>query len=324
MKKESVYLGIDIGGTNTALGVADRNGQILIEGAFPTQKHKIVSQFITQLVDEIHALLDELNAQFSLAGIGVAAPMGNYFQGTIEGPVNLGWGEVAFVDMLKIHFDLPIAITNDGNAAALGEMKYGAAKGMQNLIVLTLGTGVGAGIVVNGELLYGEEGLAGELGHVIVRPGGRKCGCGRRGCLETYVSAPGMCRTAGILLAESTEKSRLAHVAQSELSARKIHEFANSGDAIANQTFEFTGAVLGEFMANLVISFNPEAIILFGGLTQAGNLLLIPAIKGYRANALNIYKKQVKILISKLNNSHSAILGACVLIENEISKKLQT
>lgn len=319
MLTKEVIIGVDIGGTNTALGVVDASGQILHRALFPTRKAQNADDFIVRLADSIKKLQQKLSQGHVLRGIGIAAPTANYFRGTIEGPANLQWGEVELVKKIKSQFDLPVALTNDGNAAALGEMHYGAARDMKNFVVITLGTGLGSGIVVDGRLVYGENGLAGELGHVAIDPDGRECACGRTGCLETYVSAPGLCRTAFTLLAERIVPSELRNYSPNVLTARKVYELALMGDAIALAAFDYTGQILGQALANTVSNFSPEAIILFGGLAEAGEFLFAPTQKYFERYLLNIYRGRVRLLKSRLQNGQAAILGASLLVANEIA-----
>ncbi len=314
MDKEKLFAGIDIGGTNTALGLISSEGRVLQESSFSTQKYEQSSAFLGRLIDEIEQLLALMPGEFALSGIGAAAPMANFFRGTIESPANLNWGEVAFVKIMQNHFKVKTVITNDGNAAALEEMVFGVAKGMKNFIVLTLGTGLGCGIILNGEIYYGTDGLAGELGHIIVEPGGRDCACGRAGCLETYVSATGICRSASMLMAQKQCASVLHAIPPAVLTAEKIARAADRGDALAGEVFAFTGAVLGPALANLAVIFNPEAIILFGGLAKAGDLLLKPTIDSFRQNSLNIYKREAQVLMADMQDGHSAIRGAAALV----------
>lgn len=316
MKKIKVIAGIDIGGTNTALGLVAENGRILNESSFSTRKYAKSADFMHFLIAEIDKLLQNQTDHCELIGIGAAAPMANYYKGTIESPANLDWGEVQFVKRLQEHFHVRTVITNDGNAAAYGEMIYGSAQGLRNFIMLTLGTGLGGGIILNGEIFYGAEGLAGELGHIIVEPGGRECGCGRAGCLETYVSATGICRTAVMLLAQKQTASVLRRFSPDQITAEKIAQSAAAGDVLAAEAFQFTGRILGPALANIVVTFNPEAIILFGGLAKAGDLLINPTQASFRKHLLNIYKNEPRILISDMQDGHSAIRGAAALVSS--------
>jgi len=248
-------------------------------------------------------------------GIGVGVPNGNYFKGTIEFAPNLPWrGVVPLASLIQDAFTLPTVLTNDANAAAIGEMTYGAARGMKDFIMITLGTGLGSGIVVNGQLVYGHDGFAGELGHVIVFPEGRRCGCGRKGCLETYVSATGIVRTIHELLQSRHIPSLLRDMNPTAITSKTIRDAALKGDALAIEAFEFTGKILGQQLANFVAFSSPEAIILFGGLTRAGDLIFRPTIHAMEENLLQIYKNKIKVLPSELKESDAAILGASALV----------
>jgi glucokinase len=315
---KQVTLGIDIGGTNTALGLVDGEGHCLHEESFPTWAHETFSFFFSRLSEKIHAVMKKFSQECVLAGIGAAAPAGNYYLGTIDAPSNFKWGKVEFVSVMKSHYHLPVVITNDANAAALGEMRYGEAKGMQNFVVVTLGTGVGSGIVVNGHLLYGHDGLAGEVGHTVIEPNGRQCRCGRRGCLETYVSSRGICRTMFELLAQWIEESELRQISFNELTAVKIYESALRQDKLALAAFEYTGKVLGRALADMVAYFSPEAIIIFGGLAKAGELLFAPTRRYFEDNLLEVFKGKIKIIPSRTTDCNIAVLGASVLIQKEI------
>jgi glucokinase len=316
--KKRVALGIDIGGTNTAFGLVDSDGTCLHEESFATLAHEPFSFFLARLSEKINGIGERLADECVVEGIGAAAPTGNYYRGTIEAPSNFKWGKVDFVSIMKAHYNLPVAITNDAKAAALGEMRYGAAKEMQNFIVVTLGTGVGSGIVVNGHLIYGHDGLAGELGHTISEPGGRQCSCGRYGCLETYVSSRGICRTVFELLARRNDDSELRQISFAELTAKKIYEAAVRRDPLALAAFEYTGRILGRTLADTVAYFSPEAIIIFGGLAKAGDLLFKPTRRHFEENLLEIYKGKVKIIPSQKLSCNMAVLGASVLIRKEI------
>ena len=265
-------------------------------------------------------MLEAFGREHVLEGIGAAAPAANYFHGTIESPSNFEWGRVEFVRILQERYRVPIAITNDAKAAALGEMVFGEARGMQDFIVITLGTGLGSGIVVNGELIYGHDGLAGELGHTIVEPRDRQCNCGRRGCLETYASSPGICRTVFELLAHRLDDSELRGIAFNDLTAEKIYQAATRNDVLALAAFEYTGEILGRALADATACFSPEAIILFGGLAKAGAFLFEPTRRHFEENLLDIYKGKVKIVPSHAAVCNTAVLGACVLVRKEIEK----
>ncbi len=319
--KHKIIAGIDIGGTNTVLGFLDLNDEIIFSTSFATKPQEGVNLFISKLVGLINDECLKLGSLFELSGIGIAAPSANYFKGTIESPANLNWGNINFIEIMKKYYDLPVGIINDANAAALGEHNFGAARGLKNFIVLTLGTGLGSGIFVNGNLIHGENGLAGELGHTIIDMNGRQCNCGRTGCLETYVSANGIKRSVFYFLSHSNEESELRNISFSDLTSKKISELARNGDAIALKVFDYTGEILGKAMANMVTFYDPEAIILFGGLADADDLLLKPANYYFDKYLLNMYKGKVTLLKSELQNGKAGILGACSLIkESEIVK----
>jgi glucokinase len=318
--KKKVALGIDIGGTNTALGFADEQGQCFDDQSFPTWAHQSFACFFKRLAEKIDAILARRSQEYEIMGIGVAAPAGNYYQGTIDAPSNFGWGKVELVRLVSEYYHLPVAVTNDANAAALGEMMYGQAKGMQDFIVVTLGTGLGSGIVVNGNLIYGHGGLAGELGHTIIEPGGRQCGCGRRGCVEMYVSSRGLCRTVFELLALRLDESELRQISFNKLTSEQVYEAAQRNDALACEAFEYTGRILGRALADAVACFGPEVIILFGGLAKAGPLLFAPVQRHFEDNLLHAYKGKVKIIPASVLKCSIAVLGACALIQKEIEK----
>ncbi|MFA8433905.1 MAG: ROK family protein [Marinifilaceae bacterium] len=313
-----VAIGIDIGGTNTVFGFINREGKCLVEDSIPTQKHGEIEKYLEELFSEIDKHIACFGPDLEIVGIGIGAPNGNFYNGTIEHAGNLRWdGVIPLAQMVEDHFKVPTFLTNDANAAAIGEMIYGGAKGMKNFMVITLGTGLGSGIVVNGELLYGHDGFAGEVGHMLVRPGGRHCGCGRRGCLETYVSATGVKRTAQKLMAKYREESVLRDVPFNQLNAKLVNDAATGGDKIAIETFEYTGQMLGLALANAVAVTNPEAIFLFGGLAKAGDLIFKPTQHHMEENMLNIFKNKVKLLPSGLK-SNAAILGASALVWKEL------
>ena len=317
---KDIAIGIDIGGTFTKYGIVDRNGNCLFEGCASTTSTTEAVDFVSSLSK---TLKEEL-ARFpdtKLKGIGIGAPNGNYYKGTIEFAPNLKWkGVVPMVDLFKKHFDIPVVLTNDANAAAIGEMVYGGAKNMRDFIVITLGTGLGSGIVSNGQLIYGHDGFAGEIGHTIVRHNGRQCGCGRKGCLETYVSATGIKRTIYKFLADSLDDSQLRSVSFNELSADMISEAAKRGDKIAIDAFEYTGSLLGQKLADSVAHTSPEAIFLFGGLAKAGDFILEPTQRHLEMNLLSIYKNKVKVLLSGMAELNAAVMGAGALAWKEIEK----
>ncbi|HKM45472.1 MAG TPA: ROK family protein [Dysgonamonadaceae bacterium] len=309
-------IGVDIGGTNTVFGIVDKRGQIIRNGSIKTSIHAQVDDYLNELTDALKEMIEETNTNDLIKGIGVGAPNGNFFKGTIEYAPNLRWkGVIHFTSMLEERIGIPVALTNDANAAAIGEMTYGAAKGMKDFIVITLGTGVGSGIVVNGQLIYGHDGFAGELGHVIMRRNnGRLCGCGRNGCLETYSSATGLVRTAREYLDLQPEvNSRLRTIPLEDLTSKDVFDAAILNDDIAKKVFQFTGEILGEAFADFVAFSSPEAIILFGGLAKAGDLILNPIRESMEKNLLDIYKDKIKLIFSALKESDAAVLGASAL-----------
>lgn len=318
--KQKVVLGIDIGGTNTAFGFVDPEGKLLVEFSFPTHSQESAEKLFSRLHPEVKKLFSSLENNYQLVGIGVGAPNANYYKGTVELPPNLNWGTVNIVELCEKYFSVPCAITNDANAAAIGELKFGAGKGLKDFIVITLGTGVGSGIIVNGELVYGHDGFAGEIGHTIYDVGGRQCGCGRKGCLETYASASGIKRTVFELLAETNYQSLLSEISFDELNSKMISDAASKGDKIALMAFDLTAKILGIKLADAVAHTSPEAIIIFGGLANAGGLILEPTKKYMEEYMLNIFKDKVKILPSGLKNGNAAILGSAALIWNELDK----
>ncbi len=312
----SYVLGIDIGGTNTVIGVVDARGNVIGATSLKTQSRPIFSEYVEDIHHETLNLLGTLDINIDeIQGIGVGAPNANFYNGTIENAANLRWkGVLPLADELHDKFGIPVACTNDANAAAIGEMTYGAAKGMKNFIMITLGTGVGSGIVANGQLLYGSNGFAGELGHVTVkRNNGRLCGCGRSGCLECYCSATGVARTAREMLEFSSEPSQLRNLELSEITSKDVYDAAIAGDKVAIQVFNYTGKVLGEAFSNFVTFSAPEAIILFGGLAKSGDLLLRPIKKHMEENMLFVWKDKVKVLLSELKDTDAAVLGASAL-----------
>ena len=319
MKKVSI--GIDIGGTNTTMGIVDEKGEIIARHSIPSKTVADYSIYMGKLGDAIELLIKSCSEEIQITGIGVGAPNGNFYNGTIEFAPNLNFeGVVPIVESLKTRFTYDVIIlTNDANAAAMGEMMFGGAKGMKDFIMMTLGTGVGSGIVSNGAMVYGHDGFAGEIGHTIVDPGGRQCGCGRKGCLETYTSAPGIKRTVFELLATMNEPSKLRDVSFNDLSAKMIDIEARKGDLIALEAFDFTGDLLGLKLADAVAHTSPEAIFLFGGLAQAGDLLFEPVKNYFEEYLLPIYKNKVKILPSELPPGDAAILGASALVWKELN-----
>ncbi len=312
---KDIVAGIDIGGTNSEVGLVDNEGNVLDRGSMKTRAHG--TDFSAYLKD-LSALINDLVTKnaVSLVGIGIGAPNGNIHNGSIENAPNLDWkGIVPFCDKLKVHFSgMPIKLTNDANAAALGEKLFGNGKMIEDFLTITLGTGVGSGFIVNGQLMYGHDGMAGEVGHTVVDPNGRVCGCGRRGCLETYVSASGIVRTAAEQLSIHHFQSKLAQIPFSQLESKTIAELAMSGDVVSQKVFEITGRILGMKLADFVAITSPKAIFIAGGVVNAGELLLKPVREHMEANLLNIYKSKVRIEQSGLPGIDSAILGAAALI----------
>ena len=309
-------IGIDVGGTNTVAGIVDKRGQIILSGSIKTAKHSQVEDYLDELTNLVNGLIEKTTTKDQIKGIGAGTPNGNYFTGSIEFAPNLPWkGVIPFAQMLEDRIGIPVALTNDANAAAIGEMTYGAARGMKDFIVITLGTGVGSGIVVNGQLVYGHDGFAGELGHVIVRRhNGRLCGCGRSGCLEAYSSATGMARTAREYLEMKPEvNTRLRDIPAEDITSKDVFEAAMAGDEMAKDIFQFTGEMLGEAFADFVAFSSPEAIILFGGLSKAGDLIMNPIRESMEENLLPIFKNKIKLMFSELKESDAAVLGASAL-----------
>ena len=312
---DPLAIGIDIGGTGTKFGIVDRDGNVLFSSDMSTKKHSEVATFIEELYQNLLPLIDKSGGIGRFKGIGVGAPNGNFYTGTIEYAPNLPWkGVIPLAKLIEDKFKLPVTLTNDANAAAIGEMMYGAAKGMKDFIMITLGTGVGSGIVANGQLIYGHDGFAGELGHTIVIPDGRlHPGTGKKGSLESYASATGVARTAVELLENSDEPSLLRSVPKDQIDSKAVFDAAIQGDPLAKQIFEFTGKILGLALANAVMFSSPEAIILFGGLTKAGDLILKPTRENMEENLIQVFQNKVKILVSHLKESDAAILGASAL-----------
>jgi glucokinase len=315
-----VVIGIDVGGTFTKYGIVDKEGHCLTENFTSTDKYSDFEVYLENLQTEIEETIRQINVPIQIKGIGIGAPNGNYYRGTIENAPNLNWkGIIPFVDKLKEFYPgIPVVLTNDANAAAIGEMIYGAAKDMKDFIIITLGTGLGSGIVVDGNVVYGNDGFAGELGHMNVKHNGRECGCGNKGCLETYVSATGIKRTVFKLLTEKVTDSELRNYSYNDLTSIMISEAAKKGDKIALQAFDLTGRILGVKLADAVACTSPEAIFLFGGLSKAGDLLLEPTRRYMEESLFPIYRGKVKLLLSGLKETNSAILGASALAWKEL------
>lgn len=310
-------IGIDIGGTNTVFGVVDHRGTTLYRGAISSRKHEKVEDYIVELYEALHPAIDQVGGIEYIKGIGIGAPNGNYYTGTIDYAPNLMWkGIIPLAKMITEKFGVPAALTNDANAAAVGEMMYGAAKGMKDFIMITLGTGVGSGIVANGQLIYGHDGFAGELGHTTIIPNGRlHPGTDMHGSLESYAYATGVAITAREFLANNSGKdSLLKNYPLEEIDSRVVYECAIQGDEVAKEVYEYTGAILGLALANFVMFSSPEAIILFGGMTKAGDLILKPTREHMEKNLLPIFQNKVKLIFSELKEADAAILGASALV----------
>ena len=308
-------IGLDLGGTNSVFGIVDSRGEIKATTAIKTHAYTNVEDYVKASLDALHVIIEQVGGMENIKAMGIGAPNGNYYKGTIEFAPNLAWGRngvVPLADMFSKGLGgIPVALTNDANAAAIGEMIYGVARGMKNFIVITLGTGVGSGIVINGQVVYGSDGFAGELGHVIAqKEGGRSCGCGRYGCLETYCSATGVARSAREFLEKTTTPSVLRELKPEEITSLDVSLAAAKGDKLAIDVYEFTGKMLGEACADFAAFSSPEAFIFFGGLTKAGDLLMKPLKKAYDENVLKIFKDKAKFLISGLEGSSAAVLGA--------------
>lgn len=309
-------IGIDIGGTNTVFGIVDARGNILYRGALSTKKAATIAEFIDDLYLSIAPAIEQVGGNSNIRGIGIGAPNGNYYKGTIEYAPNLNWkGIVHLTELITQKFNLPSALTNDANAAAVGEMMYGAAKGMKDFIMITLGTGVGSGIVANGSLIYGHDGFAGELGHTIVVPDGRlHWSTESRGSLEAYCSATGVKLTAQEMLSKSSEPSLLRNYNVDEIDSKIVYDCAIQDDKIANEVYQFTGSILGKALANFIMFSSPEAIILFGGLCKAGYLIIAPTLNEMEKNLLPFFRNKVKLIFSQLSEGDAAILGASALV----------
>ena len=309
-------LGVDIGGTNTVFGIVDARGQVVASDSIKTQKHADFDAYVAELHEAVSRLLRLNDAEDKIKGIGIGAPNANYYTGEIVNCVNLPWGDIVPLaeKVSKAFNGIPVGITNDANAAALGEMTYGAARGMKDFIMITLGTGVGSGIVVNGQMVYGHDGNAGELGHLIVkRNNGRICGCGRTGCLETYCSATGVARTAREFLEIRTDESLLRKLDIDAITSKDVYDAAVQGDKLAQEIFEYTGRILGESLADMVAFSSPQAIILFGGLAKSGDLLMRPLKEAFEKSLMPVFRGKTKIILSELKESDAAVLGASAL-----------
>ena len=310
-------IGLDLGGTNAVFGIVDQRGDIKATTAIKTQQYDTAEAFIEASVNALQPIIEQVGGIDKIRSMGIGAPNGNFYNGTIEIAPNIKWAHDCIVPLGKMFSeklnDIPVAVTNDANAAAIGEMVYGVARGMKNFIVITLGTGVGSGIVVNGQLVYGSDGFAGELGHTIIRKDGRPCGCGRKGCLECYCSATGVARTAREMLDTTDEPSLLRELNRDEITSLDVSIAAGKGDALAKRIYEFTGEILGEACSDFTAFSSPEAFIFFGGLTKAGDLLMDPIKRAYDEHVLKIFKGKAKFLVSGLDGSSAAVLGASAI-----------
>lgn len=308
-------IGMDMGGTNTVFGIVDTRGNVISKSAIKTGTHSDVNLYINDIHVELSKLIEKVGGLDKIKGMGIGAPNGNYYTGNIEFAPNLPWkGVIPFANLMADKFGIPAALTNDANAAAVGEMTYGVARGMKNFIMITLGTGVGSGIIIDGKIVYGHDGFAGELGHVnVMRNNGRLCGCGRNGCLEAYASATGVARSAREILETSTKVSLLRNIPIDDITSKDVFDAAIEGDEVAKEIFNFTGKILGEAFSDFVAFSAPEAIVLFGGLSKAGDMILNPIIENMEKNILNIWKGKVKVLFSELKEADAAVLGASAL-----------
>ncbi|MBO4905667.1 MAG: ROK family protein [Bacteroidaceae bacterium] len=314
MTQKPYVIGLDLGGTNSEFGIVDQNANIVASTRVKTAGHGDIEQYVDDCIEALKPIIEQVGGIDKIHAMGIGAPNGNYYTGCIEFAPNLPWkGQLPLAQMFSDRLGVPVRLTNDANAAAMGEMMYGAAKGMQNFIMITLGTGVGSGIVVNGKMVLGCDGMAGELGHVIVDQNGRQCGCGRKGCLETYCSATGIARTAREVLSTTDKPTSLRNIPLDKVDGLAITMAAREGDAVALEIFEYTGRILGEACANFAAFSSPEAFIFFGGLSKAGDLIMNPIKKAYDENVLQIYKGKAKFLVSELDGAGAAVLGASAL-----------
>ena len=313
-------IGLDLGGTNAVFGIVDEHGKILETASIKTQQYTTAEDFVDAGVSALSPVIERGGGLNKIEGMGIGAPNSNYYDGTVSFAPNIAWAHECVVPLARMFSDrlsIPTAITNDANAAALGEMEYGVARGMKNFIMITLGTGVGSGIVINGQMVYGSDGLAGELGHVIMkRENGRLCGCGRRGCLEAYCSATGVARTAREFLDTSAEPSLLRGMKPEDITSLEVSKAAAKGDALALRVYEFTGKMLGEACADFTTFCSPEAFVFFGGLTKAGDLLMKPLTKSYDENVMPIFRGKTKFLVSSLEGAGAAVLGASAIAKS--------
>lgn len=310
-------IGLDLGGTNSVFGIVDSRGDIKATTAIKTQAYDNVEDYVKASIEALNIIIDQVGGIENIKAMGIGAPNANYYKGTIEFAPNIAWAHsccVPLAEMFSKELGVPVAITNDANAAALGEMNYGVARGMKNFIMLTLGTGVGSGIVINGQMVYGCDGFAGELGHVIMRrENGRSCGCGRTGCLEAYCSATGVARTAREFLSTSDMPSLLREYKPEDITSLEVSIAAGKGDELAKKVYDFTGEMLGEACADFAAFASPEAFVFFGGLTKAGDLIMEPIKKSYDEHVMPVFKGKAQFLISGLDGSSAAVLGASAI-----------
>jgi glucokinase len=317
MEIKPYVIGLDLGGTNSVFGIVDSRGEIKATTSIKTQGYATAAEYVDASCEALQLIIDQVGGIDKIKAMGIGAPNGNYYNGTIEYAPNLEWGHngiVPLASMFSEKLGIPVALTNDANAAAIGEMTYGVARGMKNFIIITLGTGVGSGIVINGQLVYGCDGFAGELGHTIqVRENGRACGCGRFGCLEAYCSATGVARTAREILATTDKPSLLREMDPEKITSLDVSLAAAKNDQVALDIYAFTGKMLGEACADFAAFSSPEAFVFFGGLTKAGDLIMNPIIEAYDNKVLNIFKGKAKFLVSGLDGSSAAVLGASAI-----------
>ncbi len=309
-------LGLDLGGTNSVLGIVDARGHVIARTSIKTQQYTDINDYVEALYTEAIKIIEPVGGMDVIRGLGAGAPNGNYYTGNIEFAPNLPWkGIVPFAQLLSEKFGVPCTVTNDANAAAMGEMMYGAARGMKNFIMITLGTGVGSGIIIDGKMVYGHDGFAGELGHTKIdhTENARLCGCGQRGCIEAYASATGVARTAREILAKTTKKTVLRDLNPEEITSYDVFKAAEQGDEIAKEIFDYTGNLLGQKLADFVAFSAPEAIVMFGGLTKAGHWIMDPVVKALNDNVMPIWKNKVKVMFSDLKEADAAVLGASAL-----------
>ena len=312
-------LGLDMGGTNSVLGVVDARGHVLGRTSIKTQSYRDINDYVNALYEEAQKIIEPLGGMEMVRGIGAGVPNGNFYTGYIQEAMNLPWQTVPFAQLVSERFGLPCRITNDANAAAMGEMTYGAAKGMKNFIMITLGTGVGSGIVIDGNVVYGHDGFAGELGHTTAVRGenARPCNCGKKGCLEAYASATGVARTAKEILTSTAKETLLRQLDVDNITSKDVYDAAEQGDEVAKEIFDFTGTILGQQLADFIAFSAPEAIVLFGGLTKSGDWIKRPIEQAMNNNVLPLWKNKVKVLFSDLKEADAAVLGASALAWSE-------